>query len=99
LNKTIKNLSIDNIIKEYRDDIKEVDHEWWIFRNISHKHDYPIFMAHAEEIGYKRGARKEEKRLNQLFCAEGDYFERKIIVNVKDPKTIIDHLRKTVIWN
>ena len=55
-------------------------------------------MAHAEEIGYKRGVRKEEKRPNQLFNSEGEYSDRIIYIDTKDAKTILDYLRKNVIW-
>ena len=70
-----------------------------MFKNVSREQDYPIFMAHAEEIGYKRGVGKEDtKRPNQLFASEGEYPDRIIYIDTKDPKTILDYLRKNVIW-
>jgi hypothetical protein len=81
------------------ENIKEADLEWWVFRNVSKKQDYPIFMAHVEEIGYKRGVRKEEKRPNQLFNSKGEYPNRIIYIDTENPKTILDYLRKYVIWN
>ena len=93
-----KKLSFKELKEKYEENIKEVDLEWWVFKNVSKEQDYPIFMAHAEEIGYKRGARKEEKRPNQLFNSEGEYSDRIIYIDTKDAKTILDYLRKNVIW-
>jgi len=80
--------------EKYEKDNKDEDLEWWVFMNVSKELDYPIFMAHAEEIGYKRGARKEEKRINQLFNSEGEYSDRTIYFNTENSETILDHLRK-----
>jgi len=93
-----KKLSFKELKDKYEENIKEVDLEWWVFKNISKEQDYPIFMAHAEEIGYKRGTRKEEKRPNQLFNSEGEYSDRIIYIDTDNPKTILDYLRKYVIW-
>ncbi|MCM8832282.1 MAG: N-6 DNA methylase, partial [Candidatus Omnitrophica bacterium] len=76
-----KNLSFKELKEKYEDSIKEADLEWWVFKNVSKEQDYPIFMAHAEEIGYKRGTRKEEKRPNQLFNSEGEYSDRIIYID------------------
>ncbi|MGA2172058.1 MAG: N-6 DNA methylase [Sedimentisphaerales bacterium] len=93
-------LSIEKIIEKYQEDIKEVDLDWWTFRKVSSQQDYPIFMAHAEEIGYKRGARREELRPNFLFDSESnDLITRKIIINDANPRKILDHLRKLVVWS
>ncbi|NMB80609.1 MAG: SAM-dependent DNA methyltransferase, partial [Ignavibacteria bacterium] len=94
-----KKLSFKELKEKYEENIKEANLEWWVFRNVSKEQDYPIFMAHAEEIGYKRGIRKEEKRPNQLFNSEGEYSDRIIYINTNKPKTILDYLRKSVIWN
>jgi type I restriction enzyme M protein len=89
---------LKEIRQQYQDSIKEANLEWWVFRNISKEQDYPIFMAHAEEIGYKRGVRKEEKRPNQLFNSEGEYSNRVIYIDTKHPQTILDNLRNYVLW-
>ncbi|MCR4423867.1 MAG: N-6 DNA methylase [candidate division WOR-3 bacterium] len=94
-----KKLSFKEIKEKYEEEIKEADLDWWVFRNVSREQDYPIFMAHAEEIGYKRGVRKEEKRPNQLFNSEGEYSDRVIYIDTQNPKTILDCLRKSVIWS
>jgi len=94
-----KKLSFKELKEKYEETIKEADLEWWVFKNVSKEQDYPIFMAHAEEIGYKRGVRKEEKRPNQLFNSEGEYSDRIIYIDTKNPKIILDYLRKYVKWN
>ncbi len=94
-----KKLSFKELKEKYEENIQEADLEWWVFKNVSKEQDYPIFMAHAEEIGYKRGVRKEEKRPNQLFNSEGEYSDRIIYIDTNNPKTILDYLRKYVKWN
>ena len=98
INSEDKNLSLKELKEKYGESIKEADLEWWVFKNVSKEQDYPILMAHAEEIGYKRGTRKEEKRPNQLFNSEGEYSDRIIFIDTDNPKTILDYLRKYVIW-
>lgn len=93
-----KKLLFKELKEKYEENIKEADLEWWVFRNVSREQDYPIFMAHAEEIGFKRGVRKEEKRPNQLFNSEGEYSDRVIYIDTSNPKTILDYLRKNVRW-
>jgi type I restriction enzyme M protein len=93
-----KILSFKELKEKYEENIKEGDLKWWVFKNVSKEQDYPIFMAHAEEIGYKRGVRKEEKRQNQLFNSEGEYSDRVIHIDTKNPETILDYLRKNLIW-
>lgn len=82
------------IKEKYKEEIKLADSEWWVFKKVSEELNYKIFMAHVEEIGYKRGV-KEEIRENQLFQTdvEGD-----IIIDTNNPKTILDYLRRTVKW-
>jgi len=93
-----KDLSLDSeILKDkYSDEIKQADKEWWVFGEVAKEINYPIFMAHTEEIGYKRGVRGEEKRPNQLFQQDE---EGNIIIDITNPKTILDYLRKQVKWS
>jgi len=90
-----KKLGIKEIKEKYEDKIKLADSEWWIFKKISEELNYKIFMAHAEEIGYKRGTRGEEIRENQLFQVNK---EGNIVIDINNPKTILDYLRKYVTW-
>ncbi len=61
-----------NAIKETYEDIlsellKNID--WWVFSKVSRRLDYKIFMAHADEIGYKRSKKQGElHRPNELFA-------------------------------
>jgi hypothetical protein len=41
---------------------------WWAYNEISEDRDYPIYLAEAEEIGYKRGKKnREQPRRNDLY--------------------------------
>lgn len=91
-------LSIADLKEKYEDDIKQVDADWWIFSKISNDFDYHIFMAHAEEIGYKRGANKEEKRKNELFVSIKSEGQRTIKINTNEPESILDNLLKVLEW-
>ena len=93
-----ESLTISELKNKYEDDLKQVDSVWWVFNKISQDQDYPIFMAHAEEIGYKRGANKEEIRPNELFDSEEIDNGRVIKINIDNPETILDHFIKTVEW-
>lgn len=88
-------LDIEEIKEKYKEEIKLADSEWWTFRKVSEELNYKIFMAHAEEIGYKRGIRGEEVRENQLFQTDE---EGNVIIDTNNPKTILDYLRGAVRW-
>lgn len=42
----------------------------WVFGEVAGKCDYPIFMAEAENVGYKRSKRGEHPQPNDLFDVE-----------------------------
>jgi len=88
-------IEIKELKEKYKDEIKLADSEWWTFKKVSEKLNYKIFMAHAEEIGYKRGVNKEYTRENQLFQTDE---EGNIVVNTDNPKTILDYLKRSVKW-
>ena len=90
--------SINELKEKYEYDLKQVDSDWWVFNKISQDLDYTIFMAHAEEIGYKRGINKEEMRFNELFDSEIVDDNRQIKININNPNKILDHLLKSVVW-
>lgn len=97
-----ESLSINELIDKYEEEVKQADLEWWVFGKVASTEgqNYPIFMAHAEEIGYKRGLRGEEQRENQLFQAMAkSESEHTVIINTSNPLKILDYLRKSVIWN
>jgi len=89
-------LPLVEILHKYAEEIEEVDEDWWIFGEVSKAFDYKIYMAHAEEIGYKRGVRQTLPRPNELFQRGED---GKIIIDTEHPKTILDELRRTVKWS
>lgn len=87
-------LNAMNLIAKYSKAIRQVDIEWWVFSEISKMTDYPIFMAHANEIGYKRVLRGELQRPSELFLRE----DHEINMNLENPTTILDHIRKELEW-
>lgn len=89
-------LTTQKLCEKYSEEVSLADHDWWVFRKVAEELDYPIFMAHAEEIGYKRGVRREEKRLNELFKQTK---MKDIVVNTEEPTTVLDHLRASLKWS
>lgn len=97
LEKADQSLSPQEIVAKYQDEITEINanQDWWVFGEVSKHFDYEIFMAQAQEIGYKRSKRGEQKRPNDLF--QGDEHGNTII-DTENPKTILDSLRLKVRW-
>ncbi|MBT9898381.1 N-6 DNA methylase [Bacteroides thetaiotaomicron] len=62
---------------------------WWVFGEVAKELDYDIFMAEAENVGYKRTKRGENPMPNDLFDIE--YAPRTL--NTKD---IIDRYEKDI---
>jgi len=93
-----QNLSPREIVAKYQDEITEINanQDWWIFGEVSKYFDYEIFMAEAEDIGYKRTTRGEQKRPNELF-QEDDHGN--IVIDTKNPKTILDWVKLKVKWD
>ncbi|MGD9486432.1 MAG: restriction endonuclease subunit M [Calditrichaceae bacterium] len=91
-------LPILELKEKYEDDIKQIDTDWWVFNRVSKELNYTIFMAHAEEIGYKRGANKEEIRSNELFDSKVIDGNRTIIIDNKNPNYILDYFIQKVEW-
>lgn len=75
-----------------------IEKEWWVFSKVSAELDYPIFMASAEEVGYKR-LRTVRKRPNDLYAEIENNGETIITVDKEDPKKILDHIRRNVEWS
>ncbi len=91
-----KDLSTDELVAEYAEEIRYADHDWWVFREVcSEISRYTITMAHADEIGYKRGIRGEDDRPNELLCEKGGELK----VDTDDPKVILDLLLANVQWS
>lgn len=60
---------------KYKDYVKDVDEDWWVFNKVSSELDYEIFMAIVNEIGYKRTKRSERERPNDLDTVLEDMAE------------------------
>jgi len=89
-------LNVFELIKKYKDEIADVGRnpDWWIFGEVAKELDYPIFMANAIEIGYKRTIRGEQKRPNHLFRTDE---KNDVVIDTTHPKTILDYYKSGVI--
>lgn len=76
-------LSADQLIEKYRPELTELCkfdkdtadifghvNTWWVFGEVASALDYDIFMAEAQNIGYKRTKRGEKEMPNDLFELE-----------------------------
>lgn len=64
---------------------------WWVFGEVASKSDYNIFMAEAENIGYKRSKRGEKTMPNDLFRLDTTSH---ILVDDGAKATILDYMRE-----
>lgn len=101
---TDNGLSVDELISKYREeleglcsfdkDTKDVFgfvNTWWVFGEVAQKLSYPIFMAEAEDIGYKRTKRGERPMPNDLFRLDND---GTMMVEDGIEQTVLDMMRK-----
>jgi type I restriction enzyme M protein len=77
-----KTLEVKDILAKYQDEIKNLSkydketevfgfyNSWWVFGEVAKEFDYNIFMAEAENVGYKRTKRGENPMPNDLFDKE-----------------------------
>lgn len=99
-----RSLNSNDLIKKYRAQIEEVckvDNDtreifgvvntWWVFGEVAKELSYPIFMAEAEHVGYKRTKRSEQKRPNDLFRVDD---LGKVIVDDGLKETVLDYMRE-----
>lgn len=63
---------------------------WWVFGEVAKTLSYDIFMAEAENIGYKRTKRGEKLMPNDLYRVGAD---NRIIVDDGIKTTILDFMR------
>lgn len=75
-------LEVKELLEKYSEEIdsiskfeKETDvfgfyNAWWVFGEVARELDYDIFMAEAENVGYKRTKRGENTMPNDLFDLE-----------------------------
>lgn len=101
-------LNLSELVNKYRaelDDLCKQDKDtqdafgfvntWWVFGEVSAKLKYDIFMAEAENIGYKRTKRGENKMPNELYRVNinGD-----LIFDDGINTTILDYMR-SIKWD
>ena len=104
-----KKLGIKEILEKYENEIKEISkinkdlvdyfghvNVWWVFGEVAKKLDYEIFMAEAENVGYKRTKRGEKPMPNDLYQSDEN---GNVIIDTENPKTILDYMRKSKLWN
>lgn len=83
LTKEDKALSIIELLTKYKDEIEDLAsfdkdtkdvfgyyNTWWVFGEVAKQQDYSIFMAEAENVGYKRTKRGEKPQPNDLYDIE-----------------------------
>lgn len=68
---------------------------WWVFGEVSSKLNYSLFVAEAENIGYKRTKRGEKPMPNDLYRVDTS---GEILVDDNIEETILDEIRK-ITWN
>lgn len=92
-------LNPKEIIKKYKSELDELCkfdkdttdvfgfyNPWWVFGEVAKHLDYDIFMAEAENVGYKRTKRGEKPMPNDLFDLEfaPNILELELITNYYD---------------
>lgn len=89
-------LSRDEVIEKYFEELEELCtfdkdtadvlgfvNTWWVFGKVSAELRYDVFMAEADNIGYKRTKRGEKEAKNDLYVLEyaPDKIDRKMILD------------------
>lgn len=99
-----ESLSAKDLMTKYSDELEEfcsIDKDtsdsfgfvntWWVFGEIAAEIDYGIFMAEAENIGYKRSKRGEKAMPNDLFRLDA---AGHVVVDDGVRTTILDYMRE-----
>ncbi|WP_026886727.1 restriction endonuclease subunit M [Clostridium beijerinckii] len=97
-------LSNNELIKKYQDELvelckynKDTEKEfgyvntWWVFEEVSKDLNYSIFMAEADNVGYKRSKRGEKIASNDLYRTDGNGM---VLVDDGIKETILDYIRE-----
>jgi type I restriction enzyme M protein len=71
-------------------DKEKYTNSWWCFAAVTSRPEFgrPIFFAEAQNMGYKRTRRGEQKKPNELYVADEEGFP---IADKQNPKTIFDY--------
>lgn len=99
-----KGLSKIEILDKYRDELESLCtydkdtqevfgyvNTWWVFGEVAKALNYEIFMAEAENVGFKRSKRAEKPMPNDLFRVDNS---GNILVDDGVEYTILDYMRK-----
>jgi type I restriction enzyme M protein len=99
-----KKLSAKALIEKYEDELEELykyDNDTkdvfgfvntsWVFGKVAKELSYKIFMAEAENIGYKRTKRGEKPMPNDLFRTDD---KGEPLIDDGKTETVLDYMRK-----
>ena len=109
-------LSLEELIDKYRQELEllctyDKDttdaygyvNTWWVFGKVSGAMDYDIFMAEADNVGYKRTKRGEKEMPNDLYTLEyaPDVLYRSVVdaeysLREKEIESAIDELNSKI---
>ena len=102
-------LPIKELLEKYKAEIEEVSsidkdtidlfghcNSWWVFGEVSKELDYNIFMAEAENIGYKRTKRGPKPMPNELFDIEAAPYVLSTSTVQKHFDDIVEDMNKSV---
>lgn len=108
LDENDKKLDIHDVLNKYKEEVAETltyDRDLtdfigfcnvrWVFGEVAREQPYKILMAEAENVGYKRTKRRENPMPNDLFNTDKD---GEIIIDIDNPSSILDNIRKAQIW-
>lgn len=97
-------LSKTEIIDKYREELEDLCtydkdtqdifgfvNTWWVFGEVAKSLNYHIFMAEAENIGFKRSKRGEKSMPNDLFRVD---VNGNVLIDDGVEETILDYMRK-----
>ena len=101
-------LTLSELVNKYRSELEDLCvhdkdtqdafgfvNTWWVFGEVSAKLKYDIFMAEAENVGYKRTKRGENKMPNELFRVNNN---NELILDDGIRTTILDYMR-SIKWD
>ena len=101
-------LDTNGLIKKYREELIDLCsydkdtqdifgyvNTWWVFGEVAEKINYSVFMAEADNVGYKRSKRGEKIMSNDLYRTDNNGL---VLVNDDVKDTILDSIRE-IIWD
>jgi len=84
---------LEEYCKKENDDYKDFNHinTTWVFERVAKKHDYPMVMAEAKNVGYKRTKVTNLSKPNDLFDSDSS---GKVILDSPTSDKILNKLRE-----